>query len=80
MDTILLKAVDDPRIMSERRVDIMVVATIVGTGIDVRGLTCEAHTVRSEHVHIELTVIMTAPSSLYLYESTIAWQASIACK
>ena len=80
MDTMLLKAVDDPRIMSERRVDIMVVATIVGTGIDVRGLTCEAQTVRSEHVHIELTVVLTATSSFYLYESTVAWQASIACK
>ena len=63
MDTILLKAVDDPSIMSERRVDTIVVATIVGTGIDVRGLTCEAHTVRSEHVHIELTMGLTATSS-----------------
>ena len=78
----LLKAVDDPSIISERRVDIIVVATIVATGIDVRGLTCETHMdmVRSEHIHIELTVAFTATSSSYLYESSIAWQATIACK
>ena len=58
----------------------MVVATIVGTGIDVRGLTCEAHTVRLEHVYIEVTVGLTATSPFYLYESPIAWQASIAGK
>ena len=65
MDTMLLKAVDDPSIISERRADIMVVATIVGTGIDVRGFTCEeASTVRSKDGHIELT--------FYLCESSIA--------
>ena len=48
MDTMLLKAVVDPSIISERKVDIMVVATIVGTRI--------AHTVRSKLVHLELTL------------------------
>ena len=42
MDTMLLKAVDEPRIIRERRVEIAVVATIVATGMNVRGLTCEA--------------------------------------
>lgn len=56
MDTMLLKAGVDPSIISERRMDIMVVATIVGTGIEVRGLTCEAHTVRSKLVHPDLTL------------------------
>ena len=42
MDTMLLKAVDEPSIISERRMDTMVVAMIVATGIDVRGLTWEA--------------------------------------
>ena len=39
IDTMLLKAVDEPSIISERRVQTMVVAIIVATGIDVRGLT-----------------------------------------
>ena len=55
IDTILLKAVDDPSIINERRVDIMVVAMIVGTGIEVCGLTCKAHTVRSNLVYRYLT-------------------------
>ena len=38
----LLKAVDEPSVISERRVDITAVAMIVATGIDVRGLTWEA--------------------------------------
>ena len=42
IETMLLKAVDEASIISERRVDIMAVATIVATGIDVRGLTCKA--------------------------------------
>ena len=53
METMLLKAVDDPSMISERRVEIMVVTMIVCTGIDVRGLTCEAHPIRWEHVHME---------------------------
>ena len=36
----LLKAVDEPRMISERRVDIRVVMMIVATGIEVRGFTC----------------------------------------
>ena len=39
IDTMLLKAVDEPSIISERRMLTMVVAMIVATGIDVRGLT-----------------------------------------
>ncbi len=41
IETMLLKAVDEPRMIKDRRVEIMVVATMVVTGIDVRGLTCE---------------------------------------
>ena len=40
IETMLLNAVDDPSMINERRVDITVLATIVVTGIDVRGLTC----------------------------------------
>ena len=81
METMLLKAVDEPSMISERRVDIMVVTTIVCTGIDVRGLTCEAHTVRSEHIHIETdSGGLTVTSAFYLHKSSVAWQASIAGK
>ena len=79
IDIILLKAVDEPSIMKERRVDIMVVATIVATGIDVRGLTCEAQTVSSRTIHIELKRGVSVAKA-NLGESLIAWQASIASK
>ena len=39
IDTMLLKAVDEPSMISERIVEIIVEAAIVVTGIDVRGLT-----------------------------------------
>lgn len=51
IDTMLLKAVDEPSTISERTMDIMVVATIVWTGIDVRGLTCGARIVSSSLNH-----------------------------
>ena len=50
-----LKAVDEPSMISEKRVDIIVVATIVATGIDVRGLICEAQTVSLGLIHTEPT-------------------------
>ena len=65
IDKMLLRAVDEPSIISERRTDITVVATIVATGIDVRGLTCEAQTVSSRLVRIELKCCSTVASSYH---------------
>ena len=69
IDTMLLKAVDDPSIIRERRVDIMVVATTVWTGIEVRGLTCDAYTVRVKFIHIYLTRQSNGITILPLQES-----------
>lgn len=69
IDTMLLKAVDDPSIINERRVEIMVVAMIVGTGIEVRGLTCKAHTVRSKFVYRDPTWRFTGAIILPSQES-----------
>lgn len=58
IETMLLKAVDEASIISERREDITavatIVATIVATGIEVRGLTCKARTVSSRILHTGL--------------------------
>ena len=66
MDTMLLKAVDEPSMIRERRVDMTVVMMIVATGIDVRGLTCEGQIVsaglRSSRVEMKLGYQIILPS------------------
>lgn len=65
IDKMLLRAVDEPSMINERRTDITVVATIVATGIDVRGLTCEAQIVSSRLVRRESNGGSTVASSYH---------------
>lgn len=65
IDKMLLRAVDEPSMINERRMDMTVVATIVATGIDVRGLTCEAQTVSSRLVRIDSKSFSTVASSYH---------------